>query len=90
MVQVSVRYRLINLWGGRGLPSSCPGMVGRDTFNSTFADTPGPAPCIQDVLRDQASEQRIGEWGRRKTQAFNGYADQVAHMYDGMDLSYYH
>src|SRR5437588_792512 len=43
-----------------------------------------------DVLRDQSSEQRIGEWGRRKTQAFNGYADQVAHMYDGMDLSYYH
>jgi sulfoxide reductase catalytic subunit YedY len=43
-----------------------------------------------DVLRDQASEQRIGEWGRRKTQPFNGYADQVAHMYDGMDLSYYH
>jgi sulfoxide reductase catalytic subunit YedY len=42
-----------------------------------------------DVLRDQASEQRIGEWGRRKTQPFNGYADQVAHMYDGMDLSYY-
>jgi len=43
-----------------------------------------------DVLRDQSSEQRIGEWGRRKTQAFNGYAEQVAHMYDGMDLSYYH
>jgi methionine sulfoxide reductase catalytic subunit len=42
-----------------------------------------------DVLRDQASEQRIGEWGRRKTQPFNGYAEQVAHMYDGMDLSYY-
>ncbi len=43
-----------------------------------------------DVLRDQATEQRIGEWGRRQTQPFNGYAEQVAHMYDGMDLSYYH
>jgi sulfoxide reductase catalytic subunit YedY len=43
-----------------------------------------------DVLRDQATEQRIGDWGRRKTQPFNGYAEQVAHMYDGMDLSYYH
>jgi len=43
-----------------------------------------------DVLRAQATEQRIGEWGRRQTLPFNGYAEQVAHMYDGMDLSYYH
>jgi sulfoxide reductase catalytic subunit YedY len=43
-----------------------------------------------DVLRDQSSEQRIGEWGRRRTQPFNGYAEQVAHLYAGMDLSYYH
>ena len=42
-----------------------------------------------DVLRAQATEQRIGEWGRRKTLPFNGYAEQVAHLYDGMDLSYY-
>jgi methionine sulfoxide reductase catalytic subunit len=34
----------------------------------------------------QASEQRIGETGRRKTLMFNGYADQVASMYAGMDL----
>jgi len=43
-----------------------------------------------DVLRAQATEQRIGEFGRRKTLPFNGYAEQVAHLYDGMDLSYYH
>lgn len=35
----------------------------------------------------QATERRIGEFGRRKTLPFNGYAEQVAHMYDGMDLS---
>jgi methionine sulfoxide reductase catalytic subunit len=34
----------------------------------------------------QATEQRIGETGRRKTLMFNGYADQVASMYAGMDL----
>jgi len=34
----------------------------------------------------QATEQRIGEVGRRKTLPFNGYADQVASMYAGMDL----
>jgi sulfoxide reductase catalytic subunit YedY len=34
----------------------------------------------------QATEQRIGESGRRKTLAFNGYADSVARLYTGMDL----
>jgi sulfoxide reductase catalytic subunit YedY len=34
----------------------------------------------------QATEQRIGEVGRRKTLLFNGYADQVASLYAGMDL----
>jgi methionine sulfoxide reductase catalytic subunit len=34
----------------------------------------------------QATEQRIGESGRRKTLPFNGYADQVADLYRGQDL----
>jgi sulfoxide reductase catalytic subunit YedY len=34
----------------------------------------------------QATEQRIGETGRRPTLPFNGYADQVAALYAGMDL----
>ncbi|MEK7400861.1 MAG: protein-methionine-sulfoxide reductase catalytic subunit MsrP [Gemmatimonadota bacterium] len=34
----------------------------------------------------QASERRIGEFRRRRTLMFNGYADQVASMYAGMDL----
>ena len=34
----------------------------------------------------QATEQRIGEAGRRPTLLFNGYADQVASLYAGMDL----
>jgi len=33
----------------------------------------------------QATERRIGE-GRRKTLPFNGYADQVASLYTGMNL----
>jgi methionine sulfoxide reductase catalytic subunit len=37
----------------------------------------------------QATEQRIGESGRRKTLPFNGYADQVASLYSGMDLDVY-
>jgi sulfoxide reductase catalytic subunit YedY len=34
----------------------------------------------------QATEQRIGEGGRRRTLLFNGYVDQVGHLYAGMDL----
>jgi len=34
----------------------------------------------------QASERRIGQFRRIKTLMFNGYADQVASMYAGMDL----
>jgi methionine sulfoxide reductase catalytic subunit len=34
----------------------------------------------------QASERRIGELQRRPTLMFNGYAEQVASLYNGMDL----
>ncbi len=34
----------------------------------------------------QARERRIGEFFKRKTLMFNGYADQVASMYTGLDL----
>jgi len=38
----------------------------------------------------QATEQRLGESGRRPTLLFNGYADQVAGLYAGMDLNRYY
>ena len=34
----------------------------------------------------QASEQRIGQGGRTDTLMFNGYEDEVAGLYEGMDL----
>ena len=34
----------------------------------------------------QTSERRIGELGHRQTLMFNGYGDQVASLYEGMDL----
>ena len=34
----------------------------------------------------QATERRIGEFARRPTLMFNGYAEQVASLYEGMDL----
>jgi sulfoxide reductase catalytic subunit YedY len=35
----------------------------------------------------QASERRIGEFGRRETLMFNGYEEEVAYLYAGMDLA---
>ncbi|HET9525364.1 MAG TPA: protein-methionine-sulfoxide reductase catalytic subunit MsrP [Pyrinomonadaceae bacterium] len=44
-------------------------------------------PNVPHPRWSQATERRIGEgFGRRKTLLFNGYADQVAHLYRGMDL----
>jgi sulfoxide reductase catalytic subunit YedY len=43
-------------------------------------------PTVDHPRWTQASERRIGELRRRPTLMFNGYADQVAHLYDGMDL----
>src|SRR3972149_2230005 len=38
----------------------------------------------------QASERRIGELARRPTLMFNGYAEQVAYLYEGMDLNLFY
>lgn len=43
-------------------------------------------PEVDHPRWSQASERRIGEIQRRKTLMFNGYADQVASLYAGMDL----
>jgi sulfoxide reductase catalytic subunit YedY len=43
-------------------------------------------PEVDHPRWSQARERRIGEFFRRKTLPFNGYADQVASMYAGMDL----
>ena len=34
----------------------------------------------------QAKERRIGEFRKRDTLPFNGYAEHVASLYTGMDL----
>ena len=43
-------------------------------------------PTVDHPRWSQASERRLGEFRRRETLMFNGYADQVAHLYSGMDL----
>jgi sulfoxide reductase catalytic subunit YedY len=43
-------------------------------------------PHVDHPRWSQATEQRIGESGRRPTLMFNGYAEQVSHLYAGLDL----
>lgn len=43
-------------------------------------------PTVDHPRWSQATERRIGEFSRRDTLMFNGYAEQVGHLYEGMDL----
>ena len=43
-------------------------------------------PAVDHARWSQANERRIGEFRKRPTLPFNGYADQVAGLYAGMDL----
>jgi sulfoxide reductase catalytic subunit YedY len=46
-------------------------------------------PAVDHPRWSQARERRIGEVAKRKTLPFNGYANEVAHLYAGMDLRKY-
>lgn len=43
-------------------------------------------PAVDHPRWTQAKERRIGEFLKRPTLPFNGYAEQVAQLYSGMDL----
>jgi sulfoxide reductase catalytic subunit YedY len=62
----------------------------RTTWNEAAANEYGfyanVNPRVDHPRWSQATEQRIGESGRRPTLMFNGYAEQVAQLYAGMDL----
>ena len=47
-------------------------------------------PEVQHPRWSQRTERRIGETKRRETLMFNGYGDEVAHLYDGMNLAAYY
>jgi sulfoxide reductase catalytic subunit YedY len=44
-------------------------------------------PEVDHPRWSQSSERRIGEAGRRRTLLFNGYEEEVAHLYSGMNLN---
>src|SRR5258708_10732330 len=47
-------------------------------------------PNVDHPRWSQARERRLGEIFKRSTLMFNGYADQVASLYNGMDLKKYY
>jgi sulfoxide reductase catalytic subunit YedY len=63
----------------------------RTTWNSAGPEEYGfyanVNPKVDHPRWSQASERRIGELSRRPTLPFNGYGEQVAHLYRGMDLT---
>jgi len=50
-----------------------------------FYSNVNPSPTYS-TFRDQSAERRLGEFRMRKTLPFNGYGEQVASLYAGMDL----
>jgi len=46
-------------------------------------------PGVDHPRWSQATERRLGEFLKRKTLMFNGYGEQVARLYRGMDLQKY-
>jgi sulfoxide reductase catalytic subunit YedY len=67
-----VEARPVSFW-----MASAPGEYG--FYANVNPDVPHPR-------WSQATERRIGESGRRPTLPFNGYAEEVASLYAGMDL----
>ena len=43
-------------------------------------------PSVNHPRWSQAKERRIGDFLKRRTLMFNGYEEEVGHMYAGMDL----
>lgn len=88
--------RLVTPWkyGFKGIKSIVKIKLVADQPRTTWSEA-GPDeygfyanvnPQVDHPRWSQATEQRIGEPGRRPTLLFNGYGEQVGHLYSGMDL----
>jgi sulfoxide reductase catalytic subunit YedY len=88
--------RLVTPWkyGFKGIKSivrirlvaNQPRSTWQDMAPSEYGFYANVNPEVDHPRWSQASERRIGEFLRRKTLPFNGYGDQVASLYRGMDL----
>ncbi|MFZ5820408.1 MAG: protein-methionine-sulfoxide reductase catalytic subunit MsrP [Chloroflexota bacterium] len=72
------------------LVASQPSTLWNDAAPGEYGFYSNVNPDVSHPRWSQASERRIGELGRRPTLLFNGYAEEVAHLYEGMDLAKYY
>lgn len=88
--------RLVVPWkyGFKGIKSIVQILLVKDqplnTWSAVASDEYGfysnVNPKVSHPRWSQATERRIGEFGLRDTLMFNGYGEQVANLYSGMDL----
>ncbi|MDQ6787385.1 MAG: protein-methionine-sulfoxide reductase catalytic subunit MsrP [Acidobacteriota bacterium] len=71
------------------LTASEPPTTWSNALPSVYGFYSNVNPNVNVLRYSQAGEKRIGELSQRQTLMFNGYADQVASLYEGMDLKKY-
>ena len=84
----------LSVYGFKGIKSIVKIRFTEAMPNTTWADAnpreygfyANVNPAVDHPRWSQAKERRIGEFLKRNTLPFNGYADQVASLYAGMDL----
>ena len=64
-----------------------PSTTWNDVFPREYGFYANVNPDVSHPRWSQARERRLGEFSKRNTLSFNGYAEQVASLYTGMDLS---
>lgn len=69
------------------LTAEQPATLWSDIAPSEYGFYANVNPQVDHPRWSQASERRIGEFARRDTLMFNGYEEQVAGLYAGMDLA---
>jgi len=69
------------------LRSDRPETTWSDMAPSEYGFYANVNPQVDHPRWSQKRERRLGDFGRRETLPFNGYADQVASLYAGMDLA---
>ena len=99
-----VDFRTIQIGGGTGAPAPAPAPAASSTDKkgeqaTTPATTPPPGSTtvgsagfssMPFTFAFRGSFFSLGEFFKRRTPIFNGYADQVASLYAGMDLRKYY
>jgi sulfoxide reductase catalytic subunit YedY len=63
-----------------------PNTTWNDANPSEYGFFANVNPTVDHPRWSQAKERRVGEFLKRNTLMFNGYGDQVASLYSGMDL----